>query len=89
MRYFNFVNVSILVKIQTAFFLILKKFLIHTAWKVSRYGYFSSPYFHVFGLNTERYEVYEVSLSIQSECGKIQARKNSVFGHISHSVMMH
>ena len=27
-----------------------------------------------------------VSLRIQSECGKIRTRKNSVFGHISHSV---
>ena len=28
---------------------------------------------------------YFVSLHIQSECGKIWTRKNSVFGHISHS----
>ena len=35
-----------------------------------------------FGLNPER---YFVSLRIHSECGKIQTRKNSVFGHISHS----
>ena len=32
--------------------------------------------------NTER---YGVSLHIQTECGKIRTRKNSVFGHISHS----
>ena len=54
----------------------------HTAWKVPKYGVFSGPYFPVFGLNTER---YFVSLRIQSECGKIRTRKNSVFGHISHS----
>ena len=35
-----------------------------TAWKVSKYGVFSGPYFPVFGLNTER---YGVSLHIQSE----------------------
>ena len=29
-------------------------------------------------------EIYEVSLRIQSERRKIQTRKNSVFGHISH-----
>ena len=29
----------------------------------------------------------EISLRIQSECGKIRTRKNSVFGHFSHSVL--
>ena len=38
--------------------------------------------FSAFGLSTGR---YEVSLRIQSECGKIRTRKNSVFGHISWS----
>ena len=33
---------------------------------------FSGPYFPAFGLNMER---YSVSVRIQSECGKIQARK--------------
>ena len=28
---------------------------------------------------------YPVSFRIQSECGKIRTRKNSVFGHFSHS----
>ena len=32
------------------------------------------------------YSVRMRSLHIQSECGKIRTRKNSVFGHISHSV---
>ena len=54
----------------------------YTAWKVSNYGVFSGPCFHAFGLNTER---YSVSPCIQSECGKIWTRKNSVFGHFSHS----
>ena len=51
-----------------------------TAWKVSKYGVFSGLYFSAFGLNTGR---YGVSLRIQAECGKIRARKNSVFGHFS------
>ena len=29
----------------------------YTAWKVSKYGVISGPYFPAFGLNTERYEV--------------------------------
>ena len=33
---------------------------------------FSGPYFSTFGLNTER---YSVSLRIQSECGKVRAKK--------------
>ena len=53
-----------------------------TAWKLSKYGVFSGPYFPAFGLNTER---YGVSLRIQSECGKIRTRKNSVFGHNFHT----
>ena len=28
-----------------------------TGWKVSKYGGFSSPYFPVFGLNTESYSI--------------------------------
>ena len=41
--------------------------------------FFSGLHFPVFGLNPER---DFVSLHIQSKCGKIQTRKNSVFGHI-------
>ena len=44
---------------------------------------FFGPYFAALGLNTER---YFVSLRIQSECEKIQTRKNPVFGHFSRSV---
>ena len=47
---------------------------------------FSGPYFPAFGLNTER---YNVSVCIQSECGKIQTRKNSIFGHFSYSACAH
>ena len=54
-----------------------------TARKVSKYGVFSDPYIPAFGLNAVR---YSVSLRIQSECGKIRTRKNSVFGHFSRSL---
>ena len=47
---------------------------------MSKYGVISGPYFTAFGLNEKR---YEVSLRIQSECGKIRTRNNSVFGHLS------
>ena len=57
----------------------------YTAWKVSKHGIFSGPYFLTFGLNTER---YEISLRIQSECRNIRTRKNSVFGHFWHSVIL-
>ena len=53
-----------------------------TAWKVSKYGVISGPYFPVFGLNTE---VYSVNLHIQSEYRKIWTRKTSIFGHFSRS----
>ena len=43
-----------------------------TAWKVSKYGVFSGPYFPAFRLNTKR---YVVSLRIQSECGKYGPEK--------------
>ena len=51
-----------------------------TARKVSKYIFFSGPDFPAFGLNTLRY-----SLHIQSKCGKIWTRKNSVLGHFSRS----
>ena len=34
-----------------------------TAWKVSKYGVISGPYFPLHGLNTE---IYELNLRIQS-----------------------
>ena len=55
----------------------------YTAWKVSKYEVISGPYFPVFGLNTE---IYELNLHIQSEYRKIRTRNNSVFGHFSRSV---
>ena len=57
--------------------------LANTAWKVSKYGVFSGPYFPVFRLNTK---IYRGNLLIQTECSKIQSRRNSVFGHFSRSV---
>ena len=50
---------------------------------MSKSGVISGPYFPAFGLNTER---YEASLCIQSECGKIRTRNNSVSGHFPRSV---
>ena len=58
----------------------LLQLLISNAWKVSKYGVFSGPYFPAFGLNTVR---YPISLCIQSECRKILTRKISVFGQFS------
>ena len=55
----------------------------HTAWKVSKYGVFSGPYFPVFRLNTE---TYSLNLPIQSEYRKMRTRNDSVFGHVSCSV---
>ena len=51
------------------------------AWKVSKYGVSSGPYFPVLGLNTE-------ILLFQSESRKIRTRNNSVFGHFSRSVFL-
>ena len=57
----------------------------YTAWKVPKYGVFSGLYFPAFRLNTER---YSVSLRIQSKCRKMRTRRNSLFGHFSHSVIL-
>ena len=50
--------------------------------RMCKYGVISGPYFLVFRLNME---IYSVNLRIQSECRKIQTRKNFVFGHFSRS----
>ena len=55
------------------------------AWKVSKYGVISGPYFPVFGLNTE---IYFVNLCIQSKYRKVRTRKNSAFGHFSRSATL-
>ena len=52
------------------------------AWKVSKYRVISGSYFPAFGLNTE---ICEVSLRIQSKCGKKRTRNNSAFEHFSRS----
>ena len=59
---------------------LLMTFSSYTAWKVSKYGYFSGPYFPSFGLNVERY-----SVKIRRKYG---TEKNSVFGHFSGSVKL-
>ena len=75
----------------------ISKKLRHAAYEISAYllnfkmilrekclntEFFYGLYFPAFGLITER---YGVSLPIQSECGKIRTRKNSVLGHFSRS----
>ena len=47
---------------------------LYTAWKVSKYGVFSGPFFPAFDLNTVLY-----SVRIQENMDK----KTSVFGHFS------
>ena len=49
---------------------------------MSKYGVISGPYYPVFGLNTE---IYEVNLRIPSEYRRIRTRNNSVFGYLSRS----
>ena len=53
-----------------------------TAWKLSKYGVISGPYFSVLGLNTE---IYGVNLRILSKYRKIRTRNNFVFGHFLRS----
>ena len=44
------------------------------------------PYSEFFWSEFSRiYQIYPVNLRIQSECGKIRARKNSEYGHFSRS----
>ena len=54
----------------------------HWVKSVQRQSFFWSV-FSCFGLNKE---IYSVNLLIQSEYRKIRTKKNSVFGHFSHSV---
>ena len=73
-----------------AFFLAI--FRNYTASKVSKYGVSSGPYFPVlgrYGFCCTRTVFYGVNLRIQSEYRKIRNRKNSVFGHFSHSDQAH
>ena len=55
-----------------------------TVWKMSEYGLFSGTCSLIYGLNTE---TDCVNFRSQSEYGKIQARKRSIFVHI-HAVVM-
>ena len=57
-----------------------------TAWRVSKYGVFSGPYFPAFGLNTES---YPVPLRILSKCGKIQTTKVRIWTLFTHYVQMY
>ena len=48
--------------------------IIVTAWKVSKYGVFSGPYFPVFGLNTEIYGKSSYSFRIQENTAQKKLR---------------
>ena len=50
-------NLLIIYSLLLAFILFWLIYCPNTAWKVSKYGVFSGPYFPVFGLNTEIYGV--------------------------------
>ena len=50
--------------------------LLLTAWKRSKYGVFSGPYFPVFGLNTEIYAI------------NLEQQKNSVIWHFYDQLLM-
>ena len=63
-------------------FRIVQRKKIFCCQKVSTCGVFSGPYFPVFGLKTE---IYEINLPILSEYRKLWTRKNSVLGHFSRS----
>ena len=52
---------------------------------VSKYGVISGPYFPVFGLNTE---IYDVNPHILFEYRKIRTRNSSVFGQFSRSAVV-
>ena len=72
-------NIYCLVLRVFSFFLI---WVITTAWKKSKYGDFSGPYFPVFGLNTE---IYLVNLRIQPVYRKQGPEENSIFAHFLRS----
>ena len=59
--------------------------MVGTVQKVSKYEVFSGPYFPASGLNME---TYGVNVRISSKYGKIQTRKNSIYGYFSRSEMV-
>ena len=67
-------------------FLITGNSIISHCMKSVQVRIFCGPHFPTFVLNMER---YSISPRIQSECGKIRIRKNSVFGHFSCSVQLY
>ena len=71
---------------QRCFFRVLTTPLIANAWKLSGSGVLSGPYFPTFGLNTDIYKVED--FHVQSECKKIQTKKNPGSGtfHFSRAV---
>ena len=59
--------------------------MVETVQKVFKYEVFSGPYFPVSGLDME---IYGVNVRFSSKYGKIQTRKNSIFGYFSRSQMV-
>ena len=53
----------------------VRKALAYTAWKASKYGVFSGPYFSAFGLNTESYSVSQYLSVFNPNAGKYGPEK--------------
>ena len=51
----------------------------NTAWKVSKYGVFSGPYFHACGQNTERYSVSPYSIRMRENTDQKKLRVWTIF----------
>ena len=59
----------------------------NTAWKVSKYGDFSSPCFPLFGLNTEIYSKSPHSVQIQENTDKKKKIRIRTFGAVEYIVI--
>ena len=55
-----------------------------TAWRLSKYGVFSGPYFPAFRLNAESYSIIPYSVRMRENTDQ----KNSTFRHFSLGVVM-
>ena len=73
-------NIGNNVFITIVVFLISWLHLVITAWKMSKYGVISVPYFPAFGLNTKYLSVFSTN------AGKYGPEITPYFGHFSCSV---
>ena len=64
----------------------LKVKLAYIAWKVSKYGVISGPYFPAFGVNTERYEVSKYLSVFSPNVGKY-GPEITPYGETFHAVL--